>query len=436
MTTAASAASSPPVTDQLIRYGGEFADVLIERARGSWLTTADGRRILDFTSGQMCATLGHGHPAILDAMRDAGERVVHLFSGFLSRDVTELARELMAVLPEPLARAMFLSTGGEANEAALRLAKLHTGGHEVLAFAGSWHGMTAGAAASTYSAGRRGYGPALPGTMALPTPNAYRCPIAHCRDRCDLACLDAGMALADAQSVGSPAAVIAEPILSAGGIVPLPEGYLARLKEHCERRGMLLILDEAQTALGRVGAMFAFEQHGVVPDVLTLSKTLGGGLPLSATVTSGAIEQDAADKGFLHFTSHVSDPLPAAVGRAVLATVLADDLPRRASASGARLRAGLEELQRRHEPIGDVRGQGLMLGVDLVEDRATRVPAERYGTAVSARCLELGLNVNIVKFPGLGSVLRIAPPLTIAPDEIDLGLEILDRALADCAALA
>ncbi len=422
-------ASSAVATDQLIRYGGEFADLLVERASGSWLETADGRRILDFTSGQMCATLGHGHPAIIEAMRDAGERVVHLFSGFLSRDVTELARELMAVLPEPLARAMFLSTGGEANEAALRLAKLTTGGHEVLAFAGSWHGMTAGAASSTYSAGRRGYGPAMPGTMALPTPNAYRCPIAHCRDRCDLTCLDAGLALADAQSVGAPAAVIAEPIMSVGGIVPMPEGFLARLKQHCEDRGMLLILDEAQTALGRVGGMFAFERHGVVPDVLTLSKTLGGGLPLSATVTTDAIEQDAADKGFLHFTSHVSDPLPAAVGRAVLQTVLADDLPRRARELGGRLRAGLEELQRRHEAIGDVRGEGLMLGVDLVSDRETRAPAERYGAAVTARCLELGMNVNIVHLPGLGSVLRIAPPLTIAAEEIDLGLEILDQAL-------
>ncbi len=360
---------------------------------------------------------------------------MHLFSGFLSRDVTELARELMAVLPEPLARAMFLSTGGEANEAALRLAKLHTGGHEVLAFAGSWHGMTAGAASSTYSAGRRGYGPGLPGTMALPTPNAYRCPIAHCRDRCDLTCLDAGMALADAQSVGAPAAVIAEPILSAGGIVPLPDGYLARLREQCDERGMLLILDEAQTALGRVGALFAFERHDVVPDILTLSKTLGGGLPLSATVTTDAIEEDAADKGFLHVTSHVSDPLPAAVGRAVLRTVLADDLASRATELGARLRAGLEELQRRHEPIGDVRGEGLMLGVDLVTDRESRAPAERYGTAVTTRCIELGLNVNIIRFPGLGSVLRIAPPLTITPGDIDLGLEILDKALADCARL-
>src|SRR6478609_5841699 len=216
-TTAPAAASHTVDSDgreHLIRYGGEFSDLLVERADGSWLTTEDGRRILDFTSGQMCATLGHGHPAILEAMSEASGRVVHLFSGFLSRDVTELARELMAVLPEPLTRAMFLSTGGEANEAALRLAKLHTGGHEVLAFTGSWHGMTAGASSSTYSAGHRGYGPAVPGTMALPTPNAYRCPIAHCTDRCDLACLDVGFALADAQSVGSPAAVIVEPILS------------------------------------------------------------------------------------------------------------------------------------------------------------------------------------------------------------------------------
>lgn len=417
--------------EHLIRYGGEFSAELIARAEGAWLTTEDGRRILDFTSGQMCATLGHGHPAILKAISEASGRVVHLFSGFLSRDVTELARELMATLPPPLARAMFLSTGGEANEAALRLAKLHTGGHEVLAFAGSWHGMTAGASSSTYSAGRRGYGPGMPGTMVLPTPNAYRCPIQHCRDRCDFTCLDVGMSLADVQSVGAPAAVIAEPILSSGGIVPLPPGYLARLKAACEARGMLLIVDEAQTALGRVGAMYAFAQHDVVPDILTLSKTLGGGLPLSATVTSAAIEEDAVAKGFLHFTSHVSDPLPAAVGRAVLETVLGDDLPERAAVLGQRLRDGLIELRRRHEVVGDVRGQGLLLGVDLVADRETREPAPAYSTAVTERCLRLGLNVNIVKFPGFGSVLRIAPPLTITPEEIDLGLEILDRALRE-----
>jgi 2,2-dialkylglycine decarboxylase (pyruvate) len=195
---------------------------------------------------------------------------------------------------------------------------------------------------------------------------------------------------------------------------------------------MLLVVDEAQTALGRAGTMFAFEQHDVVPDFVALSKTLGGGLPLSATVTTDEIEADAASKGFLHVTSHVSDPLPAAVGRAVLRTVVADGLAARAVDIGERLRGGLEQLQLRHEPIGDVRGVGLMLGVDLVSDRDTRAPDARYGGAVTERCLELGLNVNVIKFAGLGSVLRIAPPLTIAPEDIDLGLEILDQALTDC----
>jgi 2,2-dialkylglycine decarboxylase (pyruvate) len=415
----------------LIRHGGDFADPVIADARECWLTTTAGQRILDFTSGQMCATLGHSHPAILEAMRQAGERVVHLYSGFLSTDVLSLARELMTVLPASLCRALFLSTGGEANEAALRLAKLHTGGFEILAFTGSWHGMTAGAASSTYSAGHQGYGPAMPGSMVLPTPNAYRCPIRHCRDRCDCTCLDVGMGLFDAQTVGAPAAVIAEPILSVGGIVPLPDGYLAELRARCRERGMLLILDEAQTGLGRTGTMFAYEHDGVVPDVLTLSKTLGGGLPVAATITSSAIEQDAFDKGFLHFTSHVADPLPAAVGRAVLRTVIDEELPRRAERLGRRLRAGLEALQTKYEQIGDVRGRGLMLGVDIVQDRETRVPDPGLGTGITQRCLRLGLNVNIVKFPALGSVLRIAPPLTITETEIDLGLDIIDQAFRD-----
>ena len=148
-----------------------------------------------------------------------------------------------------------------------------------------------------------------------------------------MTCLEVGVGLADSQSVGAYAAVIAEPVLSVGGIVPLPEGYLARLKGVCEERAMLLILDEAQTALGRVGANFAFEAEGVVPDVLTLSKTLGGGLPLSATVTSAAIEEECYEKGFLHFTSHVSDPLPAEVGLAMLRVLAEERLAERARLS-------------------------------------------------------------------------------------------------------
>lgn len=418
----------------LTRYGTAFIRTLVTRAEGATLHTTDGRQILDFTSGQMCAVLGHNHPAITAAVEEAGASVMHLFSGMLSPDVIRFASELAGLLPADLQKVLLVTTGSESNEAAIRMAKMHTGGHEVLGLSGSWHGMTAAASASTYSAGRSGYGPVAPGNMPLPTPNPYRCPVRHCTTTCDMTCLDVGMSLCDAQSVGRPAAVIVEPILSAGGIVPLPDGYLARLRDLAHERGMLLIVDEAQTALGRTGVLFAFEAHGVVPDILTLSKTLGAGLPVAATVTSDEVEDDTADKGFLHFTSHVSDPLAAKVALAVLEVVAQESLVDAAAARGRRLMDGLLDLQQRHECIGDVRGAGLLVGVELVTDRDTREPAEELGTAVTDRCLDLGLNLNIVKFPGMGAVLRIAPPMTVTDDEIDRALEIMDTALSTAGA--
>ncbi len=272
---------------------------------------------------------------------------------------------------------ILLNTGSEANEAAIRMAKLVSGGHEVVGLTASFHGLTGGAGAATYSVGRRGYGPALPGSMAIPAPNAYRCPIRHCADACDLSCLEVGFELIDAQRAGQPAAAIAEPILSTGGVIVPPPGYFPRLKELCAARGMLLILDEAQTAFGRVGANFAFEQDGVVPDFLAVSKTLGGGIPLAAAVTSAAIEETCYERGFVHVTSHVSDPLPAAVGLAVLEVLRRERLAERALALGARLEAGLRDLHQRYEVIGDVRGRGLLWGVELVRDRQSRRPASR-----------------------------------------------------------
>ena len=358
--------------------------------------------------------------------------VAFLSSWMLSEPVIELCRGLAALLPASLERVLLLSTGSESNEAALRMAKLSTGRFEVVGLTASFHGLTGGTGASTYAMGRRGYGPGIPGAMAVPAPNCYRCPIRQCPDSCGFACLEAGFELVDAQSVGSLAACIVEPIISAGGVIVPPPGYFPRLKQLCEARGMLLILDEAQTGLGRLGTNFAFEQDGAVPDILTLSKTLGGGLPLAATVTSDAIEEVCQSNGFVHVTSHVSDPLPARVGLAVLEVVVGEQLAEQARCLGKRLRAGLEELEVRYEVIGDVRGRGLLLGVELVEDRETRTPAPRLGAAISQRALELGLNMNIVNFPGLSSVWRIAPPLTVTFEEIDRALEILDTAIRDC----
>jgi 2,2-dialkylglycine decarboxylase (pyruvate) len=418
------------VERHLFRYAGGFAPYFGVKGEGTYIYDEQGRAILDFCSGQMCATLGHNHPAIVEAIHDSCREVIHLFSGLLSPPVVELSEELGSLLPPSLQKMMFMSTGSESNEAALRMAKLASGGFEVLALTGSWHGITAAASSSTYNGGRAGYGPAQAGTMALPGPNCYRCPIRHCRDRCDMTCLEVGFALYDSQSVGAPAAVLVEPIQSSAGIIVPPDGYFARLRELCDERGLLLILDEAQTGLGRLGSHFAFEELEVTPDILTLSKTLGNGVPLAATVTGDEIEATCVDRRFLFYTSHLSDPMPAQVGLAVLRILKQEQLARRAREMGAYFMDGLRQLQQRYECIGDVRGRGLLLGLEIVKDRESREPDRPLAKRIQQRCLELGLVMHAVRADWQSAV-RLAPPLTVGREELDLGLEIMDRALRD-----
>jgi 2,2-dialkylglycine decarboxylase (pyruvate) len=413
----------------LTRYGPDFESIIVERAEGSFVYDADDRAILDFTSGQMSAVLGHTHPDIVATVDRQMRSVAHLFSGMLSRPVVDLASRLAALAPG-LDRVQLLTTGAESNEAAIRMAKLMTGGHEIVAFAQSWHGMTGAAAAATYSAGRRGYGPVAAGSFVIPAPNSYRPRFTHPDGSNDWqAELDDAFALIDRQSTGNLAAFIAEPILSSGGILELPLGYLAALKRKCEERGMLLILDEAQTGIARTGHMFAFQRDGVTPDILTLSKTLGAGLPLAAVMTSQEIEEKAHERGFLFYTTHVSDPLPAAVGVTVLDVVERDGLVEQAIARGERLRNGLLSLQQKFECVGDVRGRGLLLGLEIVTDRQSKAPGFELGARIMEEAMRQGLSMNIVKLPGMGGVFRIAPPLTVSEAEIDRGLAIMSEAI-------
>jgi 2,2-dialkylglycine decarboxylase (pyruvate) len=407
----------------LLRYGGNFVPFVPVRAEGVFLYDAAGRRMLDFTSGQMSAILGHCHPEIVATVRETAGRLDHLFSSMLSEPVVDLAEALARLVPQ-LPRAMLLSTGGEANEAAIRLAKLVTGKWEIVGFAQSWHGMTGGAAAATYKAGRRGIGPLMPGQYAIPAPNSYRPRFNGVSWRQEL---DDSFELLDRQCTGNLAAFIAEPILSSGGVLDLPPGYLAALQTHCRARGMLLILDEAQTGVGRTGQMFAFERDGVVPDILTLSKTLGAGLPLSAVITSDAIANTADQREFLFYTTHVNDPLPAAVGLKVIEIVERDRLAPRAEKAGARLSAGLRQLMQRHACIGDVRGRGLLLGLEFAA--ADGKSAGDVSEAVTAAAFDLGLSANIVRVGASDGTMRIAPPLTVTDAEIDLGVDLLDAAI-------
>jgi 2,2-dialkylglycine decarboxylase (pyruvate) len=412
----------------LIRYGSDWKEPVICWGRGAVLKDVDGREFLDFSSGQMCATLGHNHPRVVEAIQKSLQRVIHLNSSMLSPETITLAERLAGLLPHPLNKSILLSTGSESNEVAIKLAKHSSSKFEIVGLTKSFHGLTLGSGSCTYSIGRRGHGPVLPG-FALPAPYCYRCPVETSFPGCDFLCLRFGFSQVDAQSVGSLAACLAEPIVSAGGVIEPPPGYLSVLKSECEKRKMLFILDEAQTAFGRMGSMFAFEQEGATPHILTLSKTLGGGIPISAVVTSSDIEEAAINAGFFHITSHVSDPLPSAVALAVLDIIQEENLTEAAKTKGEYLKRQLILLADKYEIIGDVRGRGLLIGVEFVHDRKTKEPAEEAGARITQECMKRGLSVNIVQFPGSASVWRMAPPLTVTQEELDKGLAIIEESI-------
>lgn len=318
--------------------------------------------------------------------------------------------------------------------------------------------MSGGSASATFVNGRRGGGPLIPGNYCLPVPEALYSPFKHADGSYDWQTeLNYGFNMIDrephpfsqsavhvlicltGQSTGNLACCIIEPIISTGGMIELPEGYLKALKLHCEKRGMLLIMDEAQTAMGRTGGkfghphtsrtgadaraadMFAFEHEGVVPDVLCISKTLGAGLPLAATITSTAIEAKCHEQGFMYYTTHMNDPICCAVGSKLCEIAARDDFSAIAREKGPVLKRGLQQLKDEFPVISEVRGRGLMLGLHLQSPDA--------GFALSEKALELGLNCNLVPLKELGGTIRIVPPINITMEDIHEGLAILRKAL-------
>ncbi|KAI1453563.1 pyridoxal phosphate-dependent transferase [Annulohypoxylon moriforme] len=415
----------------LFNYGTKFIPDIVCGAKGLYVYTAKGHKVLDWTSGQMSCLLGHGHPEIVKTIADHAENLDHLFSGMASPPVVSLGERLCSLLPDGLDKAFFLSTGGESNEAAIKLAKVYTGRFEIVAVNGSWHGVTAQALSAQYHYGRKGQGPLMPGMHMLPAPNSYRSIFRKPDGSYDWETeLDYGWNLIDQASCGSLAAVIVECIQSSAGIHVLPTGYLKALKKHCERRGMLLIVDEAQTGVGRCGDMMAILHEGVTPDILTLSKTLGNGLPLSAVVTSADIEKVCVERDYCFYTTHVNDPLPAAVGNKVLEIVVRDNLVEHSRSMGKLLHEGLRRLQSRYGCIGDVRGRGLMAGVEIVTDRETKAPGVELASSIAERAYELGVWANLSSHGSFGGVFRIAPPITVTEEQIHEGLEVLERAFA------
>jgi 4-aminobutyrate aminotransferase-like enzyme len=415
----------------LMNTGAPFTSIIINRAKGTFIYDVDNREIIDFTSGQMSASLGHGHPEIVEVVSKYVGELDHLNSTILSPPVVDLAEKFAQILPAPLEKSFFLSTGSESVEAAITMAKRATGKFEIVAFSASYHGVTHGVAGATYCMGRKHGLPVLPGQLAFPVPHGARSPFRKADGSYDWETeMDFGWAMIDQQSVGSLAAFVFEPILSAGGIIEPPQGYLKRMSVECKRRGMLLIADEAQTGLGRTGDMFAFQRDGIVPDILALSKSLGCGLALSSVSTTAETAKRAQEGRFLWVTTHQNDPLPAAVGCKVLDIVLRDGLVQRARERGNQLREGLLRLKDKYWCIAELRGRGLLQGMEIIGDPVTKAESAELGAAIAQEALDMGLSCQIMSLPGACGVFRIAPPLTVSAEEIGRALSILDRAFA------
>ena len=400
---------------------------VIARAEGSLSYDTEGNSYLDFNSGQMCSTLGHNNPRIQKVIEEQGKVLTHASMVYYNVPQVELAERLASINDAPLRKSMFGGSGSDSNELAVLLARRATGRNAIGALTQSFHGLSDSTRAISYAAAGRGYGPPQPEIAAIPTPYCYRCPYKVEGKGCCMAPLHFGMESLDRQSGGALAAVIVEPIVSAGGVIELPVEYLQGLRKELDKRGALLIYDEAQTGLGKLGKMFAYQVNGVRPDILTVSKHLGGGLAVSATITTDDVSARATQNGFSTGHSHGADPLVCKAGTASIDEIVENDLPKRALEIGAHWQANIKALQQRYEIIGDIRGGGLLQGIELVRDRHTKEPAEQIAADVYRYSLANGLMFSVRgKFK---NVLRFVPPFTTTNAQLDKATEILEAGM-------
>jgi 4-aminobutyrate aminotransferase len=407
---------------------GRYMDRSWSHGIGHRLYDTGGRPYLDFANGIAVTALGHTHPRVTAAIHAQVDRLigpVHAM-GF-SEPTVRLAQMLADTFPEPLDTVMFLNSGSETIDGAIKLARRVTGRPAILAFRGAFHGRTIGATSVTTSGlnYRKGYEPLLPAVYSLPYPAVYRS-FADDEDEASRACLEYldGL-LATTVAPSQVAGVIIECIQGEGGYYPAPSSFLRALRARCDEHGILLIADEVQSGFGRTGEMWSFEHAGIVPDVVCAAKAIANGLPLSAIITSREL-QERWGRG-AHGTTYGGNPLACAAGIAVLETIRDEDLVTNARLRGAELSGGLRELMADFPIIGDVRGPGLMIGVEFVRDRGTREPDGVTAEAVSARSVEAGLlllNCGIHH-----QVIRWIPPLDVTVPEVEEALGIFEAAL-------
>ncbi|MFH1787962.1 MAG: aspartate aminotransferase family protein [Candidatus Altiarchaeota archaeon] len=404
----------------------DFRSPVITKASGLMLTDEDERNYLDFASGQLCSCLGHSHPRLVGAITEQVGKSIHLGSRFLSDSVLEAAEKFAAITPKKLEKTVFLSTGTEANEFALRCGKAYNEKNVVAGFDRGYYGSSNYMGGLSHPGNKRGITYPAEDAAKITTPYCARCPLNKEYPSCSIACIEKSREELD-RFDGQVSSFIVEPVLSAGGMIVPPKGYFKKLSELAREHDALLVADEAQTGLGRTGRWFGFEHWGgVVPDVLVVSKSAGGGYPVSAVITSREIEEGVRKKGFSHISSHMNDPLGAKVFSTVVDVIGKERLVENAESMGAYLKEKLDGVKARHaEVVSDVRGAGLMVGVELSGDGEA---TEKKAMSIESSCLENGLVLGYGSFYG---VFRLCPPLTVTKEDIDEAAAIFERALAE-----
>jgi len=412
------------------KHVSEPFPIVLTRGEGVYLTDIEGKRYLDFWAGIATVNVGHGNPMVQEAVRKQMDELVHCASmSYYTLPAIDLAKKLCEVAPVQPCKALFLTSGSEATDVMTKVARRGSGKHKIITLFGAYHGRTTGAHSiagptATYHKSPA-LGPYAAGAIQVPAPYCYRCVLGLVYPECGLQCAKMIEAFIEHGTQGDVAAFFAEPISGVGGIVTPPQDYFKEVKKILDRHGILLALDEVQTGLGRTGKLWGSETFEVRPDIVTLAKALGNGYPIAAVLAAPNLT-DALKPGD-HYSTWGANPVMCAAASATLDYITENRLWENADRIGQLILRGLRELEEHYGLIGDVRGRGLMIGVEIVKDKKSKEPGPEECAALRRSCADKGLIVGTGGW--YRNVIRVQPPLVIKEEHVDEGLKAFEEAL-------